>query len=450
RTTQSTVMNIVNATGRRCTRLAGLPWAVAIALVLALAGARAEEPSLSDDSQACQDCHDKPGLAMKTQDGQPWSLHVSTAAYLKSRHNTTDCVDCHEDIEDDAHAKDKPPVKSRRDYALPLNDGCKSCHKKQVKLFADSVHAALLAEGSDKAPLCSDCHAVHALQSVKIARPVAETPCLECHEAIGRAYVTDVHGLDRIANGKPAPLCADCHQSHAIQAASFGDGMKDTCLACHEDAVAQHKGWLPNAGRHFEAISCPVCHAPSAERRVNLRLYDRQGPRKVTETAGVPRFVRTAASDDLPGTGLDERALWSLLQAFNANGAEDVVLRGRLEVRDGEQAHRLAEKSKAIKDCDTCHREGAEAFRSVVLSIAGPDGRPLRQTVDNQVLTSLRSIESVRGFYAIGANRIKLLDVLLVLVVLGSVGGVLAHMTIRRMTRHIRDKIARENGAMPR
>src|SRR6185369_4083493 len=168
------------------------------------------------------------------------------------------------EIDGDKHAKDKPAVKSRRDHAAALNDGCKDCHKKHVTLYQDSVHAAQLKQGSGKAPMCSDCHAVHSLQSVKIVRPVAETPCLKCHEDIGRAYVADVHGLERVAKGKPAPICADCHQAHAIHAASAGDGLKDACLACHKEAVAQHKDWLPNTGRHFEAISCPVCHAPTA------------------------------------------------------------------------------------------------------------------------------------------------------------------------------------------
>ena len=54
----------------------------------------------------------------------------------------------------------------------------------------------------------------------------------------------------------------------------MGSGVKDACLSCHKEAVNQHKDWLPNAALHFEAISCPVCHAPNAQRRVNLRLYD--------------------------------------------------------------------------------------------------------------------------------------------------------------------------------
>jgi hypothetical protein len=419
--------------------------AAVAALFLAAPGrvAGAAEAELSDDSQACQKCHDKPDLAMRTQDGKSWSLHVSSAAFLKSQHAGNDCTDCHDDIGDDKHATQKPPVKSRRDYALALNDACTSCHKKKVAQYQDSVHAALVKEGSTEAPLCSDCHAVHTLQSVKVAKPVAETPCLKCHDEIGKAYVGDVHGLKRLARTESAPLCADCHESHAIRAPSFGTRLKDTCLACHEDAFAKHRSWLPNTGRHFESISCAVCHAPAAERRVSLRLFERRGEGPFVETVGVPRFETGVTAGSTGGPRLDERALLSLLEAYGRDeGRGDVVLRGRLEVRSGAQAHELADKSRSIRECDTCHRQGALAFQSVVLTLAGPDGRPLRVGVDERVLASLTAMESVRGFYAIGATRIKLLDWLLVLVVLGSVGGVLGHMTLKWATGRLRQRNA--------
>jgi hypothetical protein len=447
-------MKSVIGCGRRQSgvRAAAWVWTSAFALLLAAGStvARAAEPALGEDSQPCQKCHDKADLKMQTQDGKAWSLHISTAAFLKSQHNSLDCTSCHDDIDGDKHASARPPVKSRRAYALTLNAACKSCHKKNVAQYNDSVHAVMLSQGSDRAPLCSDCHDVHTLQSVTIAKPVAETPCLKCHDAIGKAYAADVHGLERVARGKAAPICADCHQAHAIHAAATDQRLRDACLGCHKQALAQHKDWLPNAERHFEAISCPVCHAPTAERRVNLRLYDNLTKRHVSERTGVPRFEKRARDADQQGEGLTELALLSLLKDFSRDdGQGDVVLHGRLEVRSGVQAHQLAEKSKAIRDCDTCHREGAQAFQSVVLTIAGPDGRPLRHGVNKDVLSSMMATDSVRGFYAIGATRIKLLDVLLVLVVLGSLGGVLGHLTLKWATRRIRAKVAQENRAAP-
>ncbi len=57
-------------------------------------------------------------------------------------------------------------------------------------------------------------------------------------------------------------------------------------------------------------------------------------------------------------------------------------------------------------------------------------------------------MESVRGFYAIGSTRIKLLDILLVLVVVGSILGPLAHMTVKWYSLRVRAKLAAEQAAL--
>ena len=80
----------------------------------------------------------------------------------------------------------------------------------------------------------------------------------------------------------------------------------------------------------------------------------------------------------------------------------------------------------------------------MTLTIAGPDGRPLRHGVQTAVLSSLTSMDSVRGFYAIGSTRIKLLDILLVLVVAGAVCVPLGHMTIKRLFKGVRERLEAE------
>jgi hypothetical protein len=155
----------------------------------------------------------------------------------------------------------------------------------------------------------------------------------------------------------------------------------------------------------------------------------------------VPLFEKRTDTADLTKVGLDERALLSLLKDYNQDGGQGkTVLRGRLEVRSDIEAHQLSEKAKAIKDCDTCHKQDAEPFQSVALTIAGPDGRPMRHGVQKDVLTSLQATESVRGFYAIGSTRIKLLDYALVLVLLAGIGGPLVHMTIKWLFRRVREE----------
>jgi len=417
------------------------------ALLLSLAGpqAHAQGSTLAKEELACLSCHDKVGPGKALESGEILSLAISTKAYAESMHKETSCEDCHSDIDAKTHSKTIKTIKSKRDFALSMRESCRTCHTKKFTQYEDSVHAALIKDGNKEAPLCSDCHNPHTVRSTKIPTPHAANGCANCHEDIFRASTKDVHGLARVVNGKTAPLCANCHKAHDVQAASLGNGVKDACLSCHENSINQHKEWLPNAARHFEAISCPVCHAPTAQRRVNLRLYDNVAMKQISEKTGVPQFEKLTQAADAKDLGLDERALWSLLKEFNQEGSQGkTVLRGRLEVLSGVEAHQLSEKSKAIKDCNVCHQKGAAPFQSVTLTIAGPDGRPIRHGVQKDVLTSLLATESVRGFYAIGSTRIKLLDTLFIMVMLGAVSVPIGHMTIKRLFKSVREKLAAE------
>lgn len=426
-----------------------VPGLIAVALWALAPVALAVESKLTKEDEACLKCHDhevgKERLEKKLGDGKTLSLDISSRDFIESMHNGTSCEDCHDSLDGKTHGKVKTALGSHRELSKSMQPSCVTCHKKKVKQYDDGIHASQVKQGSDKAPLCSDCHAPHTLRSVKIVTPIEQVPCAKCHDEIFKAYAKDVHGQERIAKGKTAPICADCHQAHDNKAASMGDGQKDACLVCHKDAAQLHKDWLPNTDLHFAAISCPACHAPTSQRRVNLRLYDAGTHKQLSEKVGVPRFVQRANAGDTANMGLDERALWSLLKEFNQDaGQGQTVLRGRLEVRSGVEAHQLTEKGKALKDCATCHQQGAEPFQSVIVTIAGPDGRPLRHGVQKEVLSSLTAMESVRGFYAIGSTRIKLLDVLLVLVVAGALSVPLGHMTIKRLFKGVRERRAAE------
>jgi len=46
------------------------------------------------------------------------------------------------------------------------------------------------------------------------------------------------------------------------------------------------------------------------------------------------------------------------------------------------------------------------------------------------VLSSPLSLESVGGFYAIGGTRVKLLDILVILAILGGVGFAVGHLIL--------------------
>lgn len=407
----------------------------------------AKEASLSSDDQACQKCHDgKKEILKTTEAGESLSMMISTQAFLASMHNDTSCTDCHDDLDEKTHGKVAVPIKSKRAYRLSFKDSCTVCHKKNMAQFKDSVHAAMVADGNDKAPTCSDCHDPHTLKSVKLIEPIANVPCAACHKEIFKAYSQDVHGLDRVAHGKEAPLCANCHSAHSIKAASLAtSGIKEACLSCHKDAADKHLAWLPNSKLHFEVVSCPVCHNPTAKRRVNLRLVDSVSGKQIMEKKGESQFEQMTKAADASQSGLAGSELRSFLKQFNqANPGTKAILSGRLEVREGVENHQISEKEKALKDCKVCHESGAMPFQSVILTMAGSDGRPLRHVVNREVLNSVTALDMIRGFYTIGSSRLSVLDYLLVLVLLGVLCVPIAHLTAHRLFKTKRDQLNAE------
>ncbi|MBE0619267.1 MAG: cytochrome c3 family protein [Burkholderiales bacterium] len=405
------------------------------ALFLGQGSARAAGNAVSQLDEQCLGCHSAEGFEKDLANGEKLSLHVDGAAFAKSVHSKIGCAVCHGSISLENHPPSKTKISSIRDYSLAMTKVCSSCHGDVVKLYEGSIHASLVREGKF-GPVCTDCHSPHAVMAKAAYDAASGTPCSKCHDPIFKAYADSVHGQAGLS-------CSNCHRAHDVSAAAKGDQLKNACLECHQDALTAHQTWLPNAAQHFDAVSCPACHSPTAKRKVDLRLYDNAAQQRVAEKAGVPQFENRARLADVKGTGLDAMALRSLLQGFNREGVDNqVTLRGRLEVTTGAEAHRLARSTAAIRDCAKCHQHGADAFQSVTVSIVGPDGRPVRYGANPDVLNSVISVDSVSGFYAIGGTRIKLLDWLLALAVLGGIGGPLGHMTVRWLFKRYAKRIS--------
>ena len=418
---------------------ANLIIAARLALVVVLAvtslTARAADSALSQLDQQCLACHSAKGLEMKLANGDKLSLQVDGAAFAKSVHSKIGCAVCHASTSFENHPPIKAKIAGSRAYSIERTKVCDTCHAAISKLYEGSIHASLLRDGNTWAPVCTDCHSPHAVMAKAAYETSTGAPCSKCHAPIFNAYAGSVHG-------KAALGCSNCHRAHEVSAATKGDQLKHACLECHQDALAAHQTWLPNAAQHFETVSCPACHAPAAKRKVDLRLYDSVTKQRVAEKAGVPQFENRARAADAKGTGLDAMALHSLLREFNREGIDSkTTLRGRLEVSDGVDAHRLVRSKGAIQDCAKCHQQGADPFQSVTVSIVGPDGRPVRYGAKPEVLHSMISVDSVGGFYAIGGTRIKLLDWLLALALLGGVGVPLGHLTVNWLVRRYAKKI---------
>jgi hypothetical protein len=413
---------------------------VATAFLAVAPAANAAEAAPDDPDAKCLKCHSKK-LKKALEDGETMFLQVAADDFEQSVHRVIGCTGCHRDVAKGKHPS-RQPISSRREYSLKHNQTCSQCHAAKHMDYKDSVHANMVAAGSVDAPVCSDCHSSHSIQPRAVYEPVSGEPCSSCHQDIYEAYAQSVHGLAR-TNGNvireghiQAPICADCHHSHDVTAVSASDYLRETCLECHDGAAVAHEKWLPNAGMHMKSVSCAACHSPMADRRVDLQLYDNLKQVPVAQQDDEGTYQARLEEIDAAGDGLDSVELWKLVRRGSKQGqAIDVTLRGRMEVTSGVDAHRLAPRSEAVRSCESCHQGGANGFENVTVSISMPDGRKQRFEADKKVLNSVVSVDSVGDFYAPGGTRIRLLDGLLVLALVGGLAVPIGHITLGKYLR---------------
>lgn len=347
--------------------------------------------ALADGDKSCLACHSNDGLTKDLAGGKTLSLHVSGEAFAKSVHGVVGCAGCHAVIDLKTHPQAMKTIASAREYSIAMTKVCGGCHAEASKQNEGSIHTTLLAKGNLSAPVCTDCHGSHAISPKT-------------------AY--------------------------------------DTCVGCHQTAMGAHQNWLPNAGLHLEVVSCAACHAPAAQRMVDLRLYDGVAKKWVAEKEGLPQFANLARAADANGNGLDAIELRTLMNRINHDeAAPQKNLRGRIELRTGVEAHRLSGRTSAIKDCAGCHQQGSEPFQNVTVSMVSAEGKPLRYRAQKEVLSSVLSVESLREFYAVGGTRNVLLDILLILAVLAGVSVPIGHQILKRIVKAELERAAKTSAS---
>jgi len=321
---------------------------VALTLLLAasslLAASKKDPPKPTVDE--CLTCHSDATLSYEVN-GKKASLHVDPQSFKDSIHGSMfTCVDCHTDVKSPAHETTPKRITCATCHAdqqaaydrsfhgkaahigntaaatcvdchgsphelLPAGDPksrvnhanipatCGACHSQQfvmeknglsvqmVASYQQSVHGHAVANGSEKAAVCTDCHGTHEILDAKDSKsPIFKfnvpLTCGKCHEQISKEFQQSIHGTAIAKGNWQAPVCTDCHGIHSIKAhndpnspVSAQNVAQATCARCHEGVrlsqefgvqgrrattyLASYHGLAARLGSQVVA-NCASCH----------------------------------------------------------------------------------------------------------------------------------------------------------------------------------------------
>jgi hypothetical protein len=395
----------------------------------------------------CLVCH-RNNIGTSMKNGESLSVFVNEPVLRSSVHGGLKCTECHTEF-----SKTRHPVRSfssRRVYSVDLAELCWKCHSETFKRYEAGIHFDKLKAGDLESPACTDCHGAHSVASTKEDKAIGLRSCNKCHSNMDSSYEASVHGRAWQKGNEKAPVCSSCHNAHDVQFTAMTTKIKGNCLKCHKDAGKLHSKWLSNppitlpsfAQTHFDVVACAACHSSGSERAVYLSLYNSKTGKPLAEDELV-KILDTdpqglAAKIDENGDGIiDAKEIWDLFAHLYKKGAAPLFI-GKIDVRTATEAHMIDSKAEAVRDCDKCHSPEAAFFKDNFVVIKSGESDLLLLKAKSEVLNSIYTILPVRKFYALGSTRVKLLDILFIIALIGGIAVPIGHMGLRIITSPIR------------
>jgi cytochrome b subunit of formate dehydrogenase/ribosomal protein S27AE len=210
--------------------------------------------------QTCGACHgQKFVMAESGHSNQPFLSYQNSVhgrAVAAGNLKAAVCTDCHGVHEILGAGNPKSPI-----FKFNVPQTCATCHESIKREFMGSIHGQAIARGNWQAPVCTDCHGIHAIQASKDPASsvsgvqLAKNTCARCHEGMrltqefgiaGRratTYLASYHGLASEGGSSVAANCASCHGVHNILPSSdprsmiYPANLVKTCGQCHPGAT---------------------------------------------------------------------------------------------------------------------------------------------------------------------------------------------------------------------
>ena len=235
--------------------------------LLAIAPICSSHPLAAVETPSCSDCHDS----------------IDPVRFAASVHGPFSCTGCH------AGALEFPHAEATREV------DCAACHEAPVESYRSSVHGQARAQGNGRAAACFDCHGeVHGItphteETSSVHWTHLAERCASCHAdpaavpqphfSLARpveAYLSSVHA-GRVAEGKRAAVCSDCHGNHAIFPASDPRStvnhqrVPQTCQSCHNEIAEAYAASVHGRAAAHGVREAPVCTDCHGEHRILAR-----------------------------------------------------------------------------------------------------------------------------------------------------------------------------------
>jgi len=206
--------------------------------------------------RTCAACHADPELARRHNIavGNVYQLYMDSihgrAVSKSGLLVAANCSDCH-----GAHEIKPRTEPTSRVFRANVPATCGTCHAGVQAEYAQSVHGRAVAKGSQRAPVCTDCHSAHQIRRTEAAPWQLDVirECGTCHEESLKTYRDTFHGKVTSLGFTRVAKCADCHGSHAIQPVAdprstvSATNIVATCRQCHPAATWKFTEFHPHA-----------------------------------------------------------------------------------------------------------------------------------------------------------------------------------------------------------
>ncbi len=434
-------------------------------------------------SEDCLGCHADTGLTKEVK-GKQVSLYADEAVLKASVHGGLQCTGCHAGIKEIPHAENLPPVScaachgnvagkfirsihGRKDgpqldcqnchgaHAVKRTAQlgmvvCESCHQPIVQRYQASVHGKAVAEGVKEAAQCRDCHGtIHEILSQEdpgapTSRAKMAETCARCHAdraliekrriPIPQAfqlYQKSVHGL-AVAAGKPAATCNNCHNSHQILRANdptstvYRENIPKMCGSCHGQEAKVYLESIHGTAMRQGFTRSPVCTDCHGEHSIS-------GVQDPNSRVSVTQVTKTCASchqalEINEKYGLSSNRVTTYQDSFhglaarggNLTAANCSSCHGFHDVRPSSDPKSSISKNNLAATCGKCHPGATENFARGAVHVAVTQK-------DAPILYY------ARAFY--------------LLLILGTIGGMVAHNGLDFLKKLRREYHRRGGGA---